>query len=153
MKPGRKPLTLTCAQRAELLAEVAAGASLPDAARRIGTCDRTLYRLGRRDDAFRVALDAAIAEREANRERVGHGTLTRYQSGCHCDLCRGANTQHARIRLRQRRQQPIPAHIPHGRSSTYNNWGCRCEPCTKAHTEYCRPYVRAWQQRQRERAS
>lgn len=27
-----------------------------------------------------------------------HGTLSRYRRGCHCDLCRAANTEYARRR-------------------------------------------------------
>lgn len=43
--------------------------------------------------------------------------------------------------------------LEHGRPSTYNNHKCRCGDCRKAWAKYIRDkgYVRAYQQRQRDK--
>lgn len=43
--------------------------------------------------------------------------------------------------------------LEHGRPSTYNNHKCRCDKCRAAWAEYIREkgYVRAYQQRQRDK--
>lgn len=136
--------------QAELVAAVSAGASVPDAAARLGCTDRTVYRVARRDSEFRAALSAAITERDGDREYVDHGTITRYvHHRCRCEPCRKVARQRAARNRRIRYGKPVPDGVPHGSASTYTNWGCRCEPCTKAHTAYCAPYVRAWAERQR----
>ena len=142
--------TKSRALQAELVAAVSAGASVPVAAARLGCTDRTVYRVARRDSEFRAALSAALTERDADREYVDHGTITRYTNHrCRCVLCREVNRQRAARDRRIRYSKPVPASVPHGQASTYSNWGCRCEPCTKANTAYNAPYVRAWAERQR----
>ena len=74
-----------------------------------------------------------------------HGTRGRYNSGCRCDECRGAERESA-IRLRREKQEllveidgrMVAAHLPkekHGRPGTYDYYGCRCRPCTDAQLE------------------
>jgi hypothetical protein len=135
-------------QRADYLTiaeQIRAGATVEDAARKIGCTSRTLNRRMNADPWAASVISSAIAAREAARERVGHGTLTRYTHGCRCAPCREANRLYAEGVRAARRGQPIPEHVKHGTESTYRSWSCRCPACTAAHAERCR------RQRQRRR--
>jgi hypothetical protein len=61
---------------------------------------------------------------------AAHGTPGRYNEGCHCDVCRAANT--ARLaKYRKKRRSTPPDEIPHGLNG-YRNDGCRCDVCRAA---------------------
>lgn len=61
-----------------------------------------------------------------------HGTDSKYAAGCRCDECRAAHA-FAQLRLNEQRQRRgVPPSVPHGSTSTYNNYNCRCEPCKQA---------------------
>lgn len=150
---GRKPVHLSPGQRAAVLDAIVLGASLDKAAELVATTGRTLLRVAVREPDFRAALDDAIAEREANKERVSCPSASRYARGCRCDGCRQAATEAHNRQQAARLARGVPDGVPHGSASTYSNWGCRCEPCTKAQVEYCRPYVRAYYERRRRAAS
>ena len=61
-----------------------------------------------------------------------HGTDARYQRGCHCVLCRQANTTRAmQGRITRYATVQKPSEMTHGLSARIN-WGCTCEICTSA---------------------
>ena len=43
---------------------------------------------------------------DARRKDVGHGTITMYRRGCHCDACRSANAASARAQRAQKTNAP-----------------------------------------------
>lgn len=71
-----------------------------------------------------------------------HGKAHGYNQGCHCDLCRAANTARARTRRERLRAERVlidgrwtSLRATHGTLNGYGNWQCRCVKCTKVHTE------------------
>lgn len=91
---------------------------------------------------YAVGVAARLQFRADNGGTVSeHGTRGRYQWGCKCAACRGANRDHtAALRNRDR---GVEVH----NASGYRNYGCRCPICTEAHTTMQREY------RQRRRAA
>jgi hypothetical protein len=64
-----------------------------------------------------------------------HGTVSRYEQGCRCDVCREAATIRSREWRARARKDPAAAdRAGHGRASTYKNYSCRCDPCRAAHS-------------------
>lgn len=74
---------------------------------------------------------AAWRDAHPPRERVKHGSKTKYNRGCRCDECRAANTEHHRRRLAA--HPGLPEGDPrHGTKNGYCNYACRCGPCKVA---------------------
>jgi hypothetical protein len=75
------------------------------------------------------------------KQEAEHGTLRRYQQGCHCQECRAARAvESAKQRQVYRLAAAIdPNVIPeHGTLTAYAQWGCRCEQCASNAREYDR---------------
>lgn len=73
-----------------------------------------------------------------------HGIYPTYVHGCRCRPCTDAWAVYTRNRQIERSRQ-IPAHIEHGKTTTYQNYRCRCDGCKKAHTDA----HRAWRIKRR----
>ena len=81
--------------------------------------------------------------------RNEHGTYSRYNQGCPCELCKEAKREYgrryraanaARIKACIEAGEPLPSNIPHGTAGGYTNFACRCEDCTTAAREADRKY-------------
>lgn len=66
--------------------------------------------------------------------KPGHGTRSRYVSGCRCSSCTIANAftaaEYKRMRVQWLAEEPDI--VQHGKVNTYSNYGCRCDPCRLA---------------------
>ena len=70
----------------------------------------------------------------SNASNRAHG-ISRYNRGCRCEVCRGANREKEARRRAKRREMvangQMPDTVVHGRAAAIN-WGCKCEICTAA---------------------
>lgn len=86
------------------------------------------YRVQKLCESHYKALKAAQGEAPPDK----HG-LSGYQYfGCRCDLCRQAQTEHAREEKARVRADPT-VEIPHGTLRGYSVYACKCDACLGAH--------------------
>lgn len=109
---------------------------------RCGECKATMsaytktMRERRGDDLRRQHNEGARARRRARglrfeRRAMTHGSLSQYNAGCRCELCRRAMSDYGFRRRAKNRKRA------HGRLSTYAA-GCRCSLCSRAWSADCR---------------
>jgi hypothetical protein len=67
----------------------------------------------------------------------------RYTIGCRCDTCTAAKRQYVADLRARRLGEPVPAHVQHGKRTTYEHWGCRCAACVQAKRDAARVYDHA----------
>lgn len=92
-----------------ILRYVSQGATNEQLAALLGVTDRTIARYRRANPGLNDAIKTARAS-YFEENRVGHGTCTRYNSGCHCAPCTEAHRlRHADYMARKRIAAGLPA--------------------------------------------
>ncbi len=101
-----RPVTLTPEKKAALLDLVRAGRSLQDAARALGSCERTVWRERRRDPEWLAKLSTAVAEGSVVRRRLALVSASTPEAAERRQR-RRERSQTAREMARERRHQEI----------------------------------------------
>lgn len=103
---------------------------------------------GREVAAARLGVSASTVYKWARERGVRyerqfvHGTLSGWERGCRCDICRQGAAQKRRERKARRIERFRRGEVnpQHGKATTYSNYDCRCGPCSKAWSEWCAEY-------------
>jgi hypothetical protein len=150
----KDPRGFGSAKQIELLNIIADGATILDAAKRVGVSKSTVALLARARPEFRRLLDQALDSglrhqraRPTTRYHRGspHGSLGAYAEGCRCERCKEAHDTQAErdanslkgheARYAEREldgDRWVHPRAEHGTANGYNNYGCRCAPCSAA---------------------
>lgn len=164
MYATRDPRGFGPVKQVELLNIIADGATILDAAKRVGVSKSTVAMLARARPEFRRLLDQALDSemrhqraRPTTRYHRGspHGSMGAYQEGCRCERCEEAHAaqverdanpwkgHYARYAERELIDDRwVHPRAEHGTTNGYNNYGCRCAPCSEARSEEYREW---WQ--------
>lgn len=92
--------------------------------------------------AERRKLGLPGAEDRTEDWRIVHGSRSRVEAGCECDVCLPARETYAELDAEAGRQKlarkEARREAAHGTRNGYNHYGCRCEACTNATKQHAR---------------